>query len=347
MAGVRDHIAERLDYEAKRKGLTTSALAKRAQLPEDVVHAYFGGWREINFAEIKPLCAALAVAPMRLFAQRFDKARLAFRRASASDLAAVGQIEEAFLLIKEHLPKPRQPAISAPDITEPDPAYMLGTLVPVVNELRADHPQVEDLLGWLGLPVLAVAAGPDAFDACLLSCAPHFAICINRDKPPARIHFSLLHEIAHYLFDRQNDVPLDTDIFEFFLDQISRENRPEFIANKFAQYYLVPFAEAQTIDRPGLDDQALCERLAGWRASVDVLAHALHDQARFARRRASLTEIKKNLADRTQACLSPDFSGIWALLDQQKSIIRDVLQRHADEYADEVLREIRRALCVA
>jgi len=167
MAGVREDIAERIGYEAKRKGLTAGALARQAHLPEDVVHAYFDGRREINFAELKPLCAALAVAPMRLLGKRYDKARLAFRRVNASELATVGKIEEAFLLIKEHLPTPHQPRVQSPELTEADPQYLLGTLVPAVEKLRDAHRRVEDLLRWLDLPVLPVAVGPDAFDAAL------------------------------------------------------------------------------------------------------------------------------------------------------------------------------------
>jgi Zn-dependent peptidase ImmA (M78 family) len=344
MAGVRDHIAERLGYETKRKGLSADALAERAHLPEDVIHAYLGGKREIDFAELRPLCAALALAPMRLLAKRFDESRLAFRRVNASDLAAVGRIEEAFLLIKDHLPKPIQPRIQAPDITQEDPPYLIGTLVPAVNELRVGHPRVEHLLRWLEIPVLPVSAGPNAFDACLLSCSPRFAICINRDKPLSRIHFSLLHEIAHYLFDRQNEVPLDTDIFEFYSDRISRENRPEYIANKFAQNYLIPFEDAEEFARDQPPDQDICERLAHWRASVDVLAHAVYDQYLLKGRRSTLNAIKQDLAACTQACHFPDLADIRTLLDGESAAVADLLRRHADEYSDEVLSEIKGAL---
>jgi hypothetical protein len=85
MTGVRNRIAERLGYEAKRKGLKVRVIAERAHLPETVVRRYFNARREISFAELTPLCDTFALAPMRLLGKHFDKSRLAFRKVTAVD----------------------------------------------------------------------------------------------------------------------------------------------------------------------------------------------------------------------------------------------------------------------
>jgi hypothetical protein len=325
----------------KRKGLNSRLLSERSSLPESVIEDYLAAKREIRFAELNPLCAALAVAPMRIIGKNFVKSRLAFRRVNAIDLAAVGRVEEAFLLIGKHLPVPRQPRLQEPDLTAADPQYLIATLYATVEQIRKDCPTVTDLIHWLELPILPVSAGVKGFDACLFSSPPRFAIGINRDKSPVRIHFSLLHEIAHYLFDRDCDIPLDTNIFEFYGTSISPENRREYIANKFAQNYLVPFDDATRYARQLPFPQTFCADLRRWRTSSQVVAHALYDQYLIMGRRPSLPGCQQQIQPLAEGCPPPDLSDIQALLDSETARLKAILERHAASYSDEILDDLK------
>lgn len=207
---IKRTIADRLKGELARKGLDAAVLAKEAGIGRSCVEAYLEARKDVCFEELRPLCAALGIRLMSLLGRSFDVPHLQYRSASVADRRVASGVENAFVLLAEFLPKSKAiPNATSISERETDIQFLLAEIRASVESLRETLPTVEALYQAAGLPILPISAGPNSFDAFLLSLKKRAIVCINRDKPPARIHFSLLHEMAHYLFHVNRDIPLD------------------------------------------------------------------------------------------------------------------------------------------
>ena len=347
-AVLRGTVAERICAEMERKGVTAAQAARDAGLSADVLSGYLGAQRELDFSELRPLCHALAINLMRLVGKNFEQANLSYRKSGLRDRRFVGKVEEAFLLVAEGLPHPK--ALPAPPLDQGSGRAweLIGSIAAAVESLRGQFDSVEDLYEQLRLPLLDLAAGEDGLDAFLLNTKQHALVCVNRNKPPARLHFSLLHEAAHYIFDREREVPIDYLSFANPYDSVIKENeRPEYFADKFAQFFLIPFAEAESLWHkwPNVDNAARLVSVR--RTSADVIAKAIYDVARChaqGRTRGHIPSYKEilDVVRQTAGTLSDDTIHQFARDQGQRT--REKIRQRCAQFSEQVWCEVTEAL---
>lgn len=341
---VRAEVAKRLKQEMARKGATQDALSRATGLSGAVVNGYLTAKREISFTELSPLCDALSLRLMRLLAPNFGNPCLQYRNTAGRNKAKISEIENAFLLLSDLLPKPKR--FAAPDLNDGDGdvGMLLSEVKAAAEELRGRHPTVEALYRAVGLPILPVAAGDEAFDACIMRVRDRSVVCVNADRPTARIHFSLLHEMAHYLWHRDREIPIDERMPERFQEAVTREERPEYVANKFAQLFLVPWDDAE---RFALQWQRLpdtSEFLRQRRTTPHVLAWAIYDCLRFQSpsRRPSYIEVRDAVVQSAQENYAAG-SELRIFLDESGRSLAEEAWKHRDAFADDVWADLARA----
>lgn len=337
---VKQTIASRLKAELARKGLTATTLASDSGIDQSSVDAYLRARREISFAELGPLCETLGMRLMNLLSPSFHAPRLQYRLAPPKDRRRASGIENAFVLLADFLPTPKRvPAVNSVNEDETDIAYLLTTIRFSVEALRARFPTVEALYEAAGLPLLPVSAGSDGFDAFLLSIGKQAVVCVNRDKPPARIHFSILHEMAHYLFHRDRDIPLDILGEDYYADNIRPEVIPEYVANKFAQQYLIPFDLAEEIAAHRKLPADIHCLIAKQRTTPEVLANAVFDCARLRPHTPRYSEIIQEIKRVAGTGWGSDRS-VVEFVEAAGSSVRQAATKAQKEFSPQVWRDI-------
>ena len=339
---LRTTIADRLQREMQRKGFTPERLAQVARIPQPVVESYLGGHRELQFSELRPLCDALMLRLMRLLSANFGNAQLQYRQTGGRDREQAAAIENTFLMVTDWLPTPcRLPTVRLDD-NQDDISWLLGAVQRVVDPLLNQYKTVEALYRAAALPVLPVHAGNESFDAFLIRADGKSLVCINLDKPTVRIHFSLLHEMAHYLFHAKADLPIDVLPTTLYDETIHAEARPEYIANKFAQFFLVPFEDANKIalrwPRFDLPRGYLIQR----RTSPQVLTNAIYDLLRI---KPGPMPCYAEVKTAVEAAVN-EYGGdrdIRVFLEEEGQALRTRLATHRDEFADEIWASVRKA----
>lgn len=339
---VRDTIACRLKQEMARKGFTTSSLAAKSRLSMDRVEGYLSGAREIQFDELRPLCSSLSLALMRLLAPDFAAPRLQYRATGANDQAKAARIENAFLLIADFLPKPKSLPVLAFCDQHRDIGMLLAEISNLVENLRSRYTTVEALYQAACLPILPIHAGSEAFDAFLMSVGNRALACINADKPPIRIHFSMLHEMAHFLLHMNQEIPIDVLPSNLYSDVINDKEKSEYIANKFAQLYLIPFSESEQLARRFSNLEDLTAYLAEHRTGPDVLTNSLYDYLRLCDPKVRYADIRR-VVDQS---VSSGFGRATSIIDFiaiQGRQLKEKVIAERDNFSDEVWAEIAEA----
>jgi len=300
-ADHRQELGRRLQEEMARKGLSETAVADEARVSEPIVKDYLAGKRNISFSELVPICDALGADAMQLLAPKFQKTNLNYRNTSSAARQFASRVENAFLLVRDWLPVPRRPSCHAPGLDEGYSAMLLTEVRRAVMPLREKYQSVEALYEAHDLPVLPLDGGDEGFDAFFLHQGKHCLVCVNLDKPNARIEFSLLHEFAHFVFDAERPVPLDEDLIvgsDYYRNSVPVHARQEYIANKFAQLWLVPFDEAERLSRSDAD---AVQYILDHRVSPDVVANAIRDVRAQRPGQVSYVDIRKRLVDELAA----------------------------------------------
>ncbi len=280
MTNIRKEIANRFKYEINRRNLSPAKVSSLVDIPDSVIKSLLTGTREISFAEVTTICRGLGINPVRLvYSKSYPKSRLAFRNAAFEAQKLAAAVEDVFLLIKEFLPKTDLPVMKRTYNTAYERDHIIIEAAGVTEKLRQEFGTPEDFLTRYSIPVFPIRSDVD-FDAFVINDGERFAICVNTGKPPQRIRFSLAHEIAHILYDRDTDVPIDTLLTNLYWKRtVSEAEVPEFFGYKFAQFYLIPHEAVFHVARswPNLDFGA-CQRLIDeGKTSKDVLANAIFD----------------------------------------------------------------------
>lgn len=339
---LRTVIAERLQREMHRKGFTPERLAQAAHISRPVVEGYLVGNRELQFSELRPLCDALMLRLMRLLSANFANAQLQYRQTGGRDRERAAAIENAFLAVTDWLPTPRRLSTVQLDADEDDINWLLGAVQRVVDPLLHQYQTVEALYRAAALPVLPIRAGDESFDAFLMRAEGKSLVCINLDKPTVRIHFSLLHEMAHYLFHANVDLPIDVLPKSLYDDTVNAEVRPEYIANKFAQFFLVPFEDAENIVLRWPRFDLPSDYLIQHRTSPQVLTNAIYDLLRI-KSGAPPQYVEVKAAVEAVANEYGGDSDLRVFLEQEGQTLRTRLVAHRDEFADEIWASVRKA----
>lgn len=341
-------IAERLKSEFYRKGATASSVAKRTTIPFSIVKNYLDGNQELDINEVNAICDAINLNFFRLISNSYSETKLHFRNIKKSASMFSAKIEECFLMFCESLPTPEIPIVKLDDFFD-DRIALIGIIQPIIQQIKSQYGiSIDEVLKNINMPVIPVKAKRNEFDAFLLNSHPYYAICVNESSPPNRIKFSLAHELSHFLFDREKFIPVDENtMVNLFADRFSPQQRPEFVATKFAQYFLLPFDELQT----------LCSNWKNWfetlnfersqeiidknKISIDVLLNGIRDLCEIYNISIPYANLKDHLALKLN--FLNDLS-IYDFLQAQKNIIRDMILKDEDSYSDSVLDEIFNSL---
>jgi hypothetical protein len=338
---VRETIASRLKQEMARKGVNPLLLARESELSIEKVQSYLSGTREIKFDELRPICDVLSLRLMRLIGPDFAAPKLQFRNAGAKDRAIASAIENAFLLVADLLPKPRRlPGCNNFNDGQSDIGMLLAEIKALVEDLRGKYPSVESLYKAIKLPILPIHAGEDAFDAFLMSVKSHATVCINADKPPIRIHFSLLHEAAHFILHENQEIPIDILPKNLYSDSIEKADKPEYVANKFAQLYLISFADAEqkAWNWRNLENQT--DYLADRRTGPDVLTNALYDVLRLRDKNVRYNDIRAAVSDASPAGYGRGATSILDFIESQGKLLKEHIRAERKSFSDAVWSDI-------
>lgn len=341
---IRSELSARLKMEMGRKGVTPLKISQHTRLSKTVIDDYLNAGREIQFDELRPICESLNIGLMWLLSADYKPSHLTFRALPEQDLTKVSRIENAFLVISSLLPpvKPEKSfSFSTPHFSERDTAMLQAGINQVVSSLRNSYPTVEDLYRAVRLPILPVSAGENGFDAFIMNAGMTDVVCVNRDKAPARIHFSLLHELAHFLFHRGQDVPVDMFIEGYFNSNvIAKDAVPEYIANKFAQQFIFSLQEIVTIAPKWKNVPNVASLIAERRTTPDVLAFAIFDYLQLSSRPVSFSDIRNTIKDSAGSGWGRDQS-IVEFIEQQGRELKRIIFEKKEEFSDSVWAEIK------
>lgn len=339
---IRSELSARLNSEIKRKCITAQRISDKAKLPKEVIEGYLKADREIQFDELRPICESLKIGLMWLLSPNYKPSHLTFRALADQDLTKVSRIENAFLIIGDVLPQIKKFTIPKLNTSEKDPAMLQAEINKAASDLRETYPTVESLYEAIGLPILPVSAGNNGFDAFIMDSGKSSVVCVNKDKPSARIHFSLLHEMAHFLWHRGQDVPVDVSIEGYFNNNLIAENQiPEYVANKFAQQFIFSLKEIESI-APKWKNFNAAELIAERRATVDVLAFAIHDYLIFTPRPVQFVQIRDTLKTNISTSYKQDRT-LLDFIENHGNGLKNTLYRNKEEFSNSVWSEINNA----
>ncbi len=345
---VRELIGKRLQAEMDRKGFVdTNTLAQRASLSVDIVHGYLAAQREIQFSELTKLCDALYLDLMWLLSAEYQTPHLQYRLTATRDPQTLSEIEWAFSLLADFLPEPTLPKVRPLPDNDRDRSTLFAEVIDRVRTLREKYQTVEGLYGAANLSVLPFKGGDNAFDAFLLTIGSRSLVCLNRDRPPTRIHFSLLHEFAHALFHRTKDLPLDMlpeDVLSGFTETLQPHQVKEFVANKFAQEYLFPLEEAERLlGRNAPSSAEILSIARERRTSSAVIRAAFQDAARFKGVKLAFGEVDVVAEPAMVYGTTNPAKEVVGFLDQRGDDLRRLLLEKEDEFSPSIFESLMKA----
>lgn len=284
---IRKIIADRLQYELNRRDISLADVAKNTKISIKKLEKYIEGSTEITITDIVSICELVGINAVRLlYSKEYPEPKLSFRNANFDVQYSASQIEDAFLTIRDAFPKIDPTGIQGFQRKVKDTGFdaVMVAAADCAESVRKQFPTPEDFILKNNIPVFPINEKQNGFDGFLISIGQHRAICVNTNKPPHRIRFTLCHEISHLLYDQNKNVPIDVFIPNLYRDTYSLDEIPEFFAYKFAQFYLLPFNPIKDHvikNWPKLDNdklQLLVERRG---ASVNVLVNVLFDIIRL------------------------------------------------------------------
>lgn len=342
---ARQIIATRLVTEFKKRGLRAGDLASQAQLSEGLVLAYLDAKRAISMGELFNLCEAAGINFYRLISKNYSSTNLHFRNVSKMAREAALEVEDIFLIIKDILPKAKLPNIHYPKDVHTDPQFLIAALHPIIELVRRQCGMtIEKIVEDHHITIFPIHRKDVDFDAFLLCDPPQFAICVNMAHVPGRIHFSLLHELAHLLFDRQSDIEVDCLPGSLYADQIDEATRSEYLATKFAQFFLVPFDEAEELSLrlPRIDHDHVRQVVTEHRTTVHVVCNAIYDLAQIRRRGARVSY--KALRSDLERVNTPPNTSIRDFLNIKHKELASLVQRNSSRFSESVMSRINKVL---
>ncbi len=348
---IRAEIGRRLRAEMNRKGVDLPDLIQHAGISGDLVSRYLDGTTEIRFAELRPLCEALEIPIMRLLTRsQPSPVKVAYRRTPQADRKTVARAEDVFLWLEEFLPPYKRPSVPLPEVENVTDARMLIAEVNAfVAQMKAVNPSLAYWYRTLGIAVAGkdwpnspVFAEQQALDGMCLSSDRHTLALVNTGYPNVRLQFTLLHELWHSICDRKLELPADRLPDGLYDQYLSAESRPEFCANKFAQFWMIPFDTAEILARKlcsriSITRSDVEEALQGTGASPEVLANAVYDVLRYSlvRRNYSYTDIRSDIQG-----VAAEYSGdptIRTFLQEETRKLSDIIRDNLDCFGPHAL----------
>lgn len=340
---IRKEIGRRITTEMQRRGLQSADIIVDSGLDADIVSAYLAGKRNIQFSELGPICAAMGVSVMRLLTNSdVSRVRIAYRKTRSSDRKVLADAENVFLWLEDFLPVYHHPPVTLPQIDATSEARMLiAEIVGFVDRLKKVSDDWKYWYTQIGVGLIGTnrfSSSGDSLDGVCLLDAKHSLVFVNTDRPDVRLWFTVLHELWHAICDRNKDIPADYLPSGLYDEVLSNDTKPEFCANKFAQFWMIPFETAQDLYHKMQRPSGLCKfdvenALANTGASAEVLANAVYDVARYhSRPRVSYASIRDQVKSLGASWSGkPDARDFLALKNEE---IRDTIDRHEEKFGE-------------
>lgn len=339
---IRCIIAERIQAESERRGLDYRTLAELAGLDLSIIQGYIRAERQLVLVEIKSICDAFGINTLSFLSANYTVPAVRYRLERKACRKIVQKIENALQIIIDYLHSPEESFVKRPDIEFNDRNILLAMAAKMADAVKKEYGnKIEEVYEKLNLPI--VSCSNDSFEAFLFASGQKYVVCCSNVKSEVRIHFSLAHELCHYLFDKNvmNDVD---ECISFYSDTIPLGAEREFFATKFAQFFLIPFSRSEkwAIRWPYIDHNDLAQALVEGRCSVEVAINSIYDQLGLRKQfRHSYNAIKYALQELDKI---PPFSGIRNFLWQQELLLREILDDRSEDFSPDILTELRQTL---
>ena len=334
-----------------RQDLALPELANLSRVQKGIISEYLAGTREISFGELRQVFGALGKDLIQVLSPQPVTAFISWRKSSATEQQAVVDLTKAFLRIEDLLPKPKVPYLPVRIAdTSDDPGMLLAEVKHAASaaQTKLGSTKVEDAYRQWGIPLIGLRLGTEALDGmCLSASSGKVLVIVNMDQPLTRLRFTLLHELWHALFDQKKNIPPDHLGVDFYKEKIPREIIPEYRANKWAQLWLVPWADAEKAYGrfvSGLGMGETKQLLSQSGASLFVLANAIFDIARLRQNKITYSVIR----DRLQQ--DESLQGTFGLQDTRNLVVETtrfivrLIDAHEAEFGDSVLSNLRHTL---
>ncbi|MBF0137005.1 MAG: ImmA/IrrE family metallo-endopeptidase [Magnetococcales bacterium] len=341
---VRMEFGKRLSHELKRRGFDKGRMPPDLSLDVAILQEYQNGKRKVNLSEIGNICKNLGINPVYFISSNYSYPTLSFRNAKKEHVEFALKIEDAVLTIQDCFPDFCVPDIEIPKFIEKDFFDIIDHVVSFLDRFKFSN--VESLLGMMKIMILPIRPPADIdYDAFLVITKSKGVICLNPNKPPVRQHFSILYELAHFIFDREKGFGIDVLPNNLYNDRIEYKFQPEFIANKFAQYFLVPahWAIKASYAWPMFHAEEAQKILNERKTSPQVMVNALCDQLRRLRSGAdSSFLLYREIGEKLNSCVltSGDASFIKTVISQHAQEIKKCLLKNQGKYSSEIFAQI-------
>lgn len=336
-------IGNRLNQEAHRSGLTPEIIAEDIGTDVKSIKNLLLGEHGFSIELVGKVCSSMGINPFWVLSKEYSPSKVHFRNLNSAGRVSARKVEQAFYLIAEYLPVPEMINIDHPDRSFPEQSIRSAQISKISESIREVGNTPEEIFRRINLPVIPLNA--DNFDAFLLRTGNKYAVCINSNTPPVRIIFSMLHELAHFLFHRDVEVsPYDYKSYRRFSKYLTEDESVEFESDKFAQHFLVPYRQADrwAVQYPNVDPDDLQTVVDNSRTSLDVLAFAIHDQLMFRNKDVRPTEVKGHLE---QLGIKHGPAGnVHIFLNEQKGLIRNIVYSHRDDFSDNIYDNLLHSL---
>lgn len=343
----RATIAERLSFELNKQDLTLDDVARKSDLSVEKIRDYFSANTEMKINELQKICFAINLNFYLLISNDYKPSNILYRNVTPSVKHFAKNIENTFHIIKDFLPTCPVHRTDPIQLIDNHREIIIASIIPAIQKIQNKYPthDVEWLYDLFGITVFPVST-PFEFDAFFLSSEDKFAVCVNLNQAPCRILFSLLHELSHFLFDRNKSLNIDIDCASNpFNETIDDTYIHEFIATKFAQYYLIPFGLAQkwaiTWDSDTYDAE-IQNTLLNSGASVDVLVNCIYDILKIRGSKTLYSDIKA----RYSSLSSGNPYKIKAYLEKKITDVKGRLNNNRAFFSEEVFKQITKDLTI-
>jgi hypothetical protein len=354
---IEDILKSRLRGEIERRGRSRDELASSTRIPRDRITRTVYGRQEISLEDLELLCHALRVNSFWILDPDYKPCRTIFRNLSPEALSEAQDAENVFTTLSEYLPEPAQLDVPHLDTSDRHYSSLLRRIREAARKFRSSMSKCSvnpddplDIFSKLQLLVFPVRSR--AFEAFLMATGDTFALAVSDHYHQHRVRFSLFHELAHYLFHRDHVFPVenfdDTYRPKYYARQIPEQDVAEFVANKFAEFMIIPPGQVEHLwtlaswDLNKLDVQAVQTVLRCRDTSVNVLAHCLYDALRVHGESVDYQRILNFLS--TGISTPPAERWTNNFFGYQRNRLNRILQENRDDFSEEALSYIRRVL---
>jgi hypothetical protein len=128
MGDLAKIVGDRLKHEIGRRGSNAVDISRLTGLDHAEVDRIVKGAVMADLKSLHRICNSLSLNIFRILSESYKPCQIHFRGLSTQARNFVSDIEDAFLLIADFLPKMRIPPAPRPDSTDRDYQYLIATI---------------------------------------------------------------------------------------------------------------------------------------------------------------------------------------------------------------------------